>query len=154
MRRFLKDTRGSAVIWTLFLILVLFTLTFEVYTGVMVYAKYQTCETELERAAIVTVDKGLLNANVRDLELDIPAVSAYSLFEDNLTESGWTKEDGDWVKRDGGKLIYALEDMQMTVAEKTMQIDAVFTMPLPWQIDGIDEIHIPIKVLSSVLYIE
>lgn len=154
MRRFLKDTRGSAVIWTLFLILVLFTLTFVVYTGVTVYAKYQTCETELERAAIITVDKGLLNANVRDLKLDIPTVSAHSLFEDNLTESGWTKEDGNWVKCDGGKLIYALEDMQMTVEEKTMQIDAVFTMPMPWKIDGIDKIHIPIKVLSSVLYIE
>lgn len=154
MRRFVKDTRGSAVIWTLFLILILFTLTFVVYTGVTVYAKYQTCETELERAAIITVDKGLLNANVRDLELDIPAVSAHSLLEDNLIESGWTKEDGNWVKCDDGKLIYALEDMQMTVEEKTMQIDAVFTMPMPWMIDGIDEIHIPVKVLSSVLYIE
>lgn len=154
MRRFVKDTRGSAVIWTLFLILILFTLTFVVYTGVMVYAKYQTCETELERAAIVTVDAGLLNANVRDLALDIPAVSAHSLLEDNLIESGWTKEDGNWVKCDDGKLIYALEDMQMTVEEKTMQIDAVFTMPMPWMIDGIDEIHIPVKVLSSVLYIE
>ncbi len=154
MRRFIKDTNGSAVIWTLFLILILFTLTFVVYTGVTVYAKYQTCETELERATIITVDKGLLNANVRDLELDIPTVSAHSLFEDNLIESGWTKEDGNWVKCDGGKLIYALEDMQITVEEKTMQIDAVFTMPMPWQIDGIDEIQIPIKVLSSVLYIE
>ena len=154
MRRFVKDTRGSAVIWTLFLILIFFTLTFIVYTGVTVYAKYQTCETELERAVIITVDTGLLNANVRDLELDIPAVSAHSLLEDNLVESGWTKEDGNWVKRDVGKLIYALEDMQMKVAEKTMRIDALFTMPMPWQIDGIDKIHIPIKVLSSVLYIE
>ncbi len=154
MRRFIKDIRGSAVIWTLFLILIFFTLTFVVYTGVMIYAKYQTCETELERAATVTVDAGLLNANVRDLVLDIPAVSAHSLLDDNLIELGWTKEDGYWVKRDGGKLIYALEDMQMTVAEKTMQIDAVFTMPMPWQIDGIDEIQIPIKVLSSVLYLE
>ena len=154
MRRFIKDTRGSAVIWTLFLVLIFFTLTFIVYTGVTMYAKYQTCETELERAAIITVDKGLLNANVRDLELDIPALSAHSLLEENLIESGWTKENGSWVKRDGGKLIYALEDMQITVAEKTMQIDGVFMMPMPWQIDGIDEIHIPIKVLSSVLYLE
>jgi hypothetical protein len=124
MRRFLQDTRGSAILWTLFLILILFTLSFVVYTGTTIYAKYQTCETELERAALVTVDAGLLNANVRDMQLDIPANIAQSLLESNLTEAGWTREDGRWV------------------------------MPKPWAMSGITEIRIPMTVLSSVLYIE
>jgi hypothetical protein len=92
MRRFFQDTRGSAILWTLFLILILFTLSLVVYTGTTVYDKYQTCETELERAALVTVDAGLLNANVRDLKLDVPADAAQSLLEDNLTDAGWTRE--------------------------------------------------------------
>ncbi len=154
MRRFVKDTRGSAIIWTLFLILILFTLAFVVYTGVMVHAKYQTCETELQRAATVTVDTGLLNANVRDLQLDVQADTAQSLLEENLTDAGWTLEDGSWVKYNGDKLIYALEDMQTSTQEKTLRIDATFAMPSPWTVGGVTEICIPMTVLSSVLYID
>lgn len=154
MRRFLQDTRGSAILWTLFLILILFTLSFVVYTGTTVYAKYQTCETELERAALVTVDAGLLNANVRDLQLDIPADVAQSLLENNLTEAGWAREDGHWVKYDGDKLIYALKDARLSVREKTLRLDAMFVMPAPWAMGGVTEIRIPMTVLSSVLYIE
>lgn len=154
IRHFMKSQDGSALIWTLFLILILFTLTFVVYTGVMVYAKYQTCETELERAALITVDRSMVNTNVRDLSLDIPADTAQSLLEENLTEAGWAQEDGSWVKRDSGKLIYALEDAQISVEGKTLRIAATFAMPAPWAVGGIYEIRIPMTVLSSVLYIE
>ena len=154
IRCFIKDTRGSAIIWTIFLILILFTLTFVVYTGVTVYAKYQTCETELQRAATVTVDVGLLNANVRDLQLDVSEDIAQSLLENSLTEAGWTQEDESWVKYYDGKLINALEDMQVTAEGKTLRIDATFAMPSPWTVGGVTEICIPMTVLSSVLYIE
>ena len=154
MRRFLQDTRGSAILWTLFLILILFMLTFVVYTGTTVYAKYQTCETELERAALVTVDAGLLNTNVRDLQLNVPADAAQSLLEENLADAGWTREDGRWVKYNGDKLVYALEGAQLSVQEKTLRLDATFVMPSPWVAGGVTEIRIPMTVLSSVLYIE
>ena len=151
---FIKDTRGSAIIWTLFLILILFTLAFLLYTGITVYAKYQTCETELQRAATVAVDTGLINANVRDLQLDVQADTAQSLLESNLTDAGWTQEDGIWVKYNGDKLIYALEDMQASVQEKTLRIDATLVMLSPWTVNGISEIRIHMMVLSSVLYID
>ena len=154
MRHFLQDTRGSAILWTLFLILIFFTLSFVVYSGITVYAKYQTCEAELQRATTVTVDAGLLNANMRDVQLDVPADAAQSLLEENLMESDWIQEDASWMKRDDGKLIYALEDVQVTIEEKTLRIDAMFVMPSPWTVGGIGEIRIPMTVLSSVLYIE
>ena len=154
MKRFLQDKCGSAILWTLFLILILFTLSFVVYTGTTIYAKYQTCETELERATLVTVDAGLLNANVRDLQLDVPADAAQSLLEENLADAGWAHEDGRWVKYDGDKLIYALEDAQLSVQEKTLRLDTTFVMPSPWAMSGVTEIRIPMTVLSSVLYIE
>jgi len=154
MRHFFKDTRGSAILWTLFLILILFTLSFVVYTGTTVYAKYQTCETELERAALVTVDAGLLNTNVRDLQLNVPAAAAQSLLEENLADAGWAREDGRWVKYNGEKLAYALEGAQLSVQEKTLRRDATFVMLSPWEFGSISEIRIPITVLSSVLYIE
>jgi hypothetical protein len=154
MKHFLQDKRGSAVVWTAFLILIFFTLAFVVYTGVTVYAKYQACETELERAALVMVDRSMVNPNVRDLLLDIPAASAQALLEENLTETGWAKEDAIWVKCDGGKLIYNLEAIQIKVDGKALQIDATFVMPMPWAVSGMDEIRIPMTVLSSVLYIK
>jgi hypothetical protein len=153
MRRFLQDTRGSAILWTLFLILILFTLTALIYTGVTVYAKYQTCETELQCASTITVDAELVNANVRDLQLNVPKDAAQSL-EDNLTETGWTQEEGCWIKRDSGKIIYGLEDIQLTAEGKTMRIDGTFVMPSSWTVGGISEIRIPMTVLSTVLYIE
>ncbi len=153
MNRFIKETRGSAVIWTAFLILILFTLAFVVYTGVTVYAKYQACENELQRAATAAVNKSLVNPNVRDLELDIPDILDQSLLEENLINAGWSQDGGCWVKRDGSKWVYSLEAMQIKVEEKSMLIDATFVMPLPWAIGSQMEIKIPITVRSSVLYL-
>ena len=153
-RSFIKNQDGSAILWTLFPIMILFTLSFVVYTGVTVYAKYQTCETELQRAATITVDAGLVNANVRDLQLDVPADAAQSLMEENLADAGWTQQDGCWVRYNDGKLIYTLEDAVITVQGKTLQLDATFAMPSPWELGGVTEIRIPMTVLSSVLYIE
>ena len=151
---FIRNQDGSAILWTLFLILILFTLTAVIYMGVTVYAKYQTCETELQRAATVTVDTGLVNANVRALQLDVPEDAVQPLLEDNLTEAGWTREDGKWTKYDDGKLIYALEDIQVTAEGKTLCIDGTFVMPSPWELGGVAEIRIPLTVFSSALYIE
>lgn len=154
MKRLLKDKTGSAPIWAAFLILILITLSAVVYSGVMVYAKYQACETEVQRAATVTASRSMVNANVRDLELDVPAVPAEDYFYENLAESGWTSEDGCRRKYEDGKLIYSLEDMAVEIEGKSIRISAVFAMPLPWGISGMGEVHIPINVLASIMYIE
>ena len=154
MIRFLKDTRGSAIIWTAFLILILFTLAFVVYTGVTVYAKYQACENELQRAATAAVNKSLVNPNVRDIELDIPATEVQSLFEENLIDAGWSQDGGCWVKRDGSKWVYSLEAMQIKVEGKSMLIEATFVMPLPWTIGSQMEVTLPMPVRSKVLYLD
>jgi hypothetical protein len=96
MKRFWKDRKGSTPIWAAFLILILFTVSAVVYSAVMIYAKSQACETEVQRAATVTVDKNMENANVRDLILDVPAESAVESFYVNMTETvgigGWMLE--------------------------------------------------------------
>lgn len=154
MKRFIREQSGSALIWSLFIILILFTLTFVVYSGVTVYAKYQTCENELQRAATVTVDKSMVNANVRDLELNVPSASAINLLEDNLMDAGWIKYDGGWEKRDGEKLICNFEDMEIEVHDRTLQIEAMFVMPLPWAIGDMFIVRIPMKVRASILYVD
>ena len=154
MKRFWKDNAGSALIWSVFLILILMTLSTVVYAGAIVYAKYQTCETEVQRAATVTVDKNMLNANVRDLMLDVPVESAEKSFFVCLTETGWTLESGCWNRYEGGKLIYSLEDMTVEVEGKSMSISATMAIPLPWDIGDLSIVRISMNVRSSVLYID
>jgi hypothetical protein len=154
MKHFIKDNTGSALIWTIFLILILITLSVVVYSGVTVYAKYQTCETEVQRAATVTVDKNMENANVRDLVLDVPAELAVESFYVNMTETGWVLEDGYWNRYKNDRLIYSLEDMTVDVEDKTVSISAVLAISLPWDIGGMGKVRIPLNVRSSVLYIE
>ncbi|MFZ5973992.1 MAG: hypothetical protein ACOYU3_01105 [Bacillota bacterium] len=153
MKRFLREQNGSSLLWAVFIILALCVLSVVVYSGVTVYAKYQTAENELQRAATVTVDRAMENDNVRDMVLEVPAEPAEALFRDNMIASGWTQEDGDWVKRTGDKLIYRLENMQIEISDKTMHIDAVFVMPLPWAIGSIGVVRVPMQMCTSILYV-
>ncbi|MGI5848908.1 MAG: hypothetical protein ACOX8Q_02375 [Christensenellales bacterium] len=154
MKYFIKDNAGSALIWTIFLILILITLSVVVYSGVTVYAKYQSCEIEVQRAATVTVDKNMDNAHVRDLVLDVPAESAVVSFYTNMTETGFVLEGGCWNRYEEDLLIYSLEDMTVDVENKTVSISATLAIALPWDIGGMVEVSIPLNVRSSVLYIE
>jgi len=153
VKRFLREQSGSSPLWAVFIIIALCVLSVVVYSGVTVYAKYQAAENELQRAATVTVDSSMENANVRDMVLDVPAEPAEALFIDNLTASGWIQEDGNWVKRTDDKLIYRLENMQIEISDKTMHIDAVFVMPLPWAIGDIGIVHVPMQMWTSILYV-
>jgi predicted membrane protein len=155
MRRFLKDTNGNAVISAVFIILIFCTLAFVIYAGVTVSVKYQAAETELQRAVIVTIDTCMINPNVRDAEFDIPAASAESVLKDTMTESGWTIAENDsWVKQNEGKLVYKLDDVNININDKTMQLETTFVTPLPWAMRGLTEVKIPLQIQESVLYID
>ena len=152
MKNLIKDKDGSAVLWSLFLILILCTLSVVVYSAVTVSANYQSAEAELQRAATMSADISMENANVRDMQLDIPD-SAETQLEDNLTVVGWVKEDNAWVRYDGDNKLYSLENMQVEIADITMQINATFVMPLLWKIGDISNIRIPMRIQASVLYV-
>lgn len=153
MKHFFKDNTGSALIWSIFIILILMTMSAVVYAGMTVYSKYQDCESKLQRAAFITVDKNMLNANVRDLILDVPTEAAEDSFYAGLTEAGWTLENGCWNRYENGKSVYSLEDMSVDVDGKTVRISATMAIPLPWNIGDLSLIRLPINVRSSVLYI-
>ena len=154
MKHFWKDNTGSALIWAVFLILILMTLSAVVYAGVTVYTKYQACETGIQRAATVTVNRNMLNSDVRDLILDVPAESAKESFFANLIETDWTLEAGCWNRYENEKLIYSLEDVSVAIDGKTMSISATLVIPLPWDIGDLSKVYIPMNVRSSVLLIE
>ncbi len=152
IRRLIHDTSGSAYLWAAFIVLALIMLAAVVYNGVTVYTKYQMAETELQRAATVTVDGSMRNEAVRDLVLDVPVV-AEGMFLDHLRDSGFEQCGSDWRNHVDGKTVYTLEDMKIEVNGRTMKVTAVHAIPLLWEAGGAPVVRIPIQVHSSVLYI-
>jgi hypothetical protein len=154
MMRFIKEQKGSALLLSLFISLILITLSFLVYSGITIYANYQACENELQQAAIISADMNMENANIRDLLLDIPPESAKSAMEENLIGSGWTLEDGKWTKRESGKAIYSFKNAELEIKDKTMHLSGVFLMPLPWAFGDISIVSIPMHIRASILYLD
>lgn len=154
MRRFFRDQNGSALLSTLFISLVLISLTFIIYSGVTIYVNYQTCENELQQASIISVDMNMKNANVRDLLLGIPAETAETAMEDNLIESGWTLESGKWDKHENGKVIYSIKKTVLEIQDKSIHLSGEFVMPLPWAFGDISVVSIPMNVRASILYLD
>ncbi len=153
MTRLIKDKNGSAHLWAIFILLAMVMLTAVVYNGVTVYTKYQTAETELQRAVTVTIDGSMENAAVRDLILDVPAVGEELLF-DHLRELGYERSGADWTKRVDGKTVCTLTDLMVETDGRTLKITAVLAIPLLWETDSAAVVRIPIQARASVLYID
>jgi archaellum component FlaF (FlaF/FlaG flagellin family) len=124
------------------------------YTGTTLYSTYQAAQTELERAANISVDSSLANKNVRDLLLDIPETDSLQALDDNLVQAGYVQEsESNWVQTINGKIYYSLEDLQVSVAGEVLDITATVSMPLPWIVGNTTSVDLPIHVESRVLYI-
>ena len=153
MKKFIMNTQGNASLLSIFLVMILCVFSIVIYSVVMVYANYQTAYTELERAAIITVDENMFNPNVRDLEFDIPQ-TALTDVEENLISCGLYKEpDGTWKRANDRRLVYELKDLNVTLQEECLYLSVMFAMPLPWHITEQTEVTLPITVRSKVLYI-
>jgi hypothetical protein len=154
MKRFLKDQSGYALLLPLFIILILLTFSLVIYSAVIISSKYQICENDIQRAATITVDKSMENANVRDILLDIPAESTTSNLESNLSEMGYTKvTDTAWSKAIDGKTSYSLEDVQVSVQNEVLTITGMIKAYLPWRITGYPFISLPVRVICRAFYI-
>jgi hypothetical protein len=154
IKHFMQEKSGSALLWSLFLILIFCTLSVVIYSAVIVYANYQAAEAELQRAATISADISMENANVRDLVLDVPAISASESFYANLIEAGWVKEDNVWVRYDGDEKLYSLADMQVEITDMTIRIDTTFEIPLLWEIGDMSNVRIPMRIQASILYVD
>ena len=154
MTKLIKDKKGSAYLWAALIMLAMVMLTAVIYNGVTVYTKYQSAETELQRAITVTVDGSIKNAAVRDLLLDVPVSDAEELFFDHLRELGYERGGTDWIKRVNGKLVYTLTGLEVQTDGRVMEITAVLAIPMLWETDNTAVVRIPIQARAAVLYIE
>ena len=154
MKAFLKDQRGDAALWSAFIILLLTIFAMVIYTAFLLYSKYEAAQTELERAANVTVDYTAVNSNVRDIVLDIPADNAIAGFEKKMNEAGFEKvSDDDWIKTEDGLIVYQLEGLNIDIKNEIFTVTASMQIHIPWAIANKIYVTLPIRVVSKVLYI-
>ena len=155
MKRLIKDTRGSTSLFAAFLAAVLCILAVVVYAGMMIYSNFQAARTDLERAAIVSIDKNMLNPNVRDLEFNIPQDAASADFENNLTSSGLERgAEGTWQRFNDRALVYEFRELNAIVHGEWLDVSGEFVMPVPWSFGDVTEVSIPVTVRSKVLYLD
>lgn len=153
MKYYVKDTRGSTSLLAAFLAAALCMLAVAVYSGAMIYSNYQTAQTELERAISISVDTNLINANIRDLVLDIPEEEAVAALGNNLEEAGYRYSEDVWQRIEDSNILFSLKDLQTVIDGDRMTITAIFSMTLPWGAE-LPRVEIPLQVVSKVLYIE
>ena len=153
MKKFIMATQGSVSLLSIFLVMILCVFSIVIYSVSMIYINYQMAHSELERAAIITVDENMFNRNVRDLEFDIPQ-TALADVEENLLSCGLYEEPGGtWKRASDGILVYELKDLNVTLHDECLDISVLFSMYLSWSIAEQTEVTLPITVRSKVLYI-
>ena len=153
MKKFLHDTHGSSSLWAAFFCLILCTFSILIYTGATIYTKYHIAQTELERAATVSVDGTLENPAIRDLITDVSSSKVMQAVENNLMKVGYRKtKSGEWRKVVNGKWICSFQDLNLSVTGDQLYVSANLSLPLPWHIDAA-VISLPITFQSKVLFL-
>ncbi|HEX2994651.1 MAG TPA: hypothetical protein VHP14_07500 [Anaerolineales bacterium] len=155
MKRFCRDTRGSTPLWAAFITVILCMFSVLTYTGATLYSAYRTAQTELERAASISIDMNMENRNVRDLVMDIPQESTLADLENNLSLSGLTRDaDGAWKRFSGEQLVYEFKNLHAEANDDVMEVSGEFVLPLPWAIGNQMKIAVPISFQTKVIYLD
>jgi len=153
MKKFWHDTRGSSSLWAAFFCLILCTFSILIYIGATIYTKYHIAQTELERAATVSVDETLENPAIRDLITDVSTSKLIQAVENNLIQVGYHKaKSGEWRKEINGKWICSFQDLNLSVTGDHLYVSANLSLPLPWHIDAA-VISLPITFQNKVLFL-
>ena len=110
----IRQKSGSAPLWTIFIAILLISFSLLIYTAMSLRSNYLQAQTELERAANVSIDINMQNQSVRDIQMkpDLPSIKAS--LEQNLVDLGYEKvSDTSWRMTKADKTIYLLKDLQL-----------------------------------------
>ena len=152
-RTFVVQQSGSAPLWTAFIAIVLISFSLLIYTGMTVQTNYRQAQTELERAANISLDVTLKNPAVRDIQLGVPISSVQTKLAENLLKAGFTRNaDGDWQRLKDGKAVYTLKDWQMLQQGEQYQVSGMLKIPLLWGPET--AVEIPIRTNVQVIFLD
>lgn len=153
LKRFLKDERGSASLWTAFCLIIFFMLASLLYNVHAIYSKYYVVQDEMTRCAAITLDANVVNSKLRDTNTDVEYQAALDVLEANLVEKGWTPESGGWAMFSDDKLNCQLTGMSVSVAGSNLHLSAMVNIPLPWTVAGTAVVRFPLDLYAQILYI-
>ena len=153
LRMFVAQQSGSAVLWTAFIAIVLISFSLLIYTGMTVQTNYRQAQTELERAANISLDVNLKNPAVRDIQLGVPISSVQTKLDENLLKAGFARNiDDDWQRLKNEKAVYTLKNLQMLQQGEQYQVSGMLKMPLLWGPET--AVEIPIHANVQVIFLD
>jgi hypothetical protein len=149
----IRQKTGSAPLWTIFIAIMLISFSLLIYTAMSLRNNYLQAQTELERAANVSINVNMQNQSVRDIQItpDLPSVKAS--LEQNLAALGYEKlSDTNWRMKKADKTIYSLTNLQLI--QEQDQIHLWGELEISLLAGDMATVTIPIETKVQALFIE
>jgi hypothetical protein len=149
----IRQKTGSAPLWTIFIAILLISFSLLIYTAMSLRSNYLQAQTELERAANVSIDINMQNQSVRDIQItpDLPRIKAS--LEQNLVDLGYEKlSDTSWRMKKADKTIYSLTNLQLIQEQDQIHLQGELEISL--LAGDIATVTIPIEANVQAIFIE
>ena len=154
MRKYrIRHKTGSAPLWTIFIAILLISFSLLIYTAMSLRTNYMQAQTELERAANVSINVNMQNQSVRDIQItpDLPSIKAS--LEQNLVDLGYEKvSDTNWRMTKADKTIHLLKDLQLIQDQNQIHLQGELEISL--LAGDMATVTIPIETKVQAIFIE
>ena len=154
MRKYyIRKKTGSAPLWTIFIAILLISFSLLIYTAMSLRSNYLQAQSELERAANVSIDINLQNQSVRDIQMKPDLTSVKSSLEQNLAALGYEKlSDTSWRMKKADKTIYSLTNLQLIQDQDQIHLQGELEISL--LAGDMATVTIPIETKVQAIFIE
>ena len=153
-RKSLKnDQSGLMYLLLVFIIIAIGMVSIIGYSISMTQSIYQQAGRTLERAGNISVIITKQDENIRDINLGLTNDSIKNAFEQNLLNEGLVRSGAGWEYDNQGRMIYSLQNINLSVNGDVMQINAQMIIPLLWNIgQNTMQQDISVQTNSKMLY--
>ena len=149
----IRQKTGSAPLWTIFIAIMLISFSLLIYTAMSLRNNYLQAQTELERAANVSINVNMQNQSVRDIQITPDLASVKASLEQNLVDLGYEKvSDTRWKMTNADKTIYLLKYLQLIQDQDQIQLWGELDISL--LAGDMATVTIPIETKVQAIFIE
>jgi hypothetical protein len=149
----LRQKTGSAPLWTIFIAILLISFSLLIYTAMSLRINYIQAQTELERAANVSININLQNQSVRDIQMQPDMSSVKLSLEQNLVDLGYEKvSDTSWRMKKADKIIYLLQNLQLIQGQDQILLQGELEISL--LAGDMATVTLPIETKVQALFID
>lgn len=148
-----KGKTGSAPLWTIFIAIILISFSLLIYTMMSLRTNYMQAQTEIERAANISIGINLQNQSVRDIQMSPDLLSVKASLEQNLSQLGYEKiSEGSWRMKKADKTVYTLRNLLLVQDQDQILLSGELVIPL---LTGeMASVTIPVQTTVQAIFIE